>query len=89
MDCEGDVTTKGEITPIKDRSGYGHLVLEIKKVLELRGFIPVKIEHHQNRVAQSPPNLGRSEGSTACWLPRIPHSVNEFVLADCNTIFEE
>ena len=34
-----------------DRSAYGYLMLEIKKILESRGFIPLKIERNRNRVA--------------------------------------
>ena len=62
-------------------------MLEIKKLLELHGFIPRKIERHQNRVAHSLANIG--SGSTACWLRRVPESVDEDVLADCNSITEK
>ena len=72
-----------------DRSAYGHLMTEIKKLLELRGFIPLKITRNQNRVALSLADIGRSRGSTACWLHRVPDNVQNFVLADCNTISEE
>ncbi|KAM3299557.1 hypothetical protein ACQJBY_040849 [Aegilops geniculata] len=72
-----------------DRSAYGHLMLEIKKTLELRGFIPLKIERHQNRVAHSLASIGRSGGSTACWLRRVPDSVAHVVLANCNSVSEE
>jgi hypothetical protein len=71
------------------RSAYGHLMIEIKKLLELPGFIPQKIDRHQNRVAHSLANIGRSGGSTACWLRRVPDSITLLVLADCNSISEE
>ncbi|KAM3331266.1 hypothetical protein ACQJBY_027342 [Aegilops geniculata] len=72
-----------------DRSAYGHLMLEIKKTLDSRGFIPLKIERHQNRVAHSLGSIGRSGGSTACWLRRVPDIVTHDVLADCNSVSEE
>ncbi|KAF7055620.1 hypothetical protein CFC21_063131 [Triticum aestivum] len=72
-----------------DRSAYGYLMLEIKKTLESRGFIPLKIERHQNRVAHSLASIGRSGGSTTCWLRRVPDSVAHVVLADCNSVSEE
>lgn len=71
------------------RSAYGHLMMEIKKLLEPRGFIPQKLERHQNSVAHSLANIGRSGGSTACCLRRVPDSISNLVLADCNTIIEE
>ncbi|XP_020162306.1 uncharacterized protein [Aegilops tauschii subsp. strangulata] len=70
------------------RSAYGHLIMEIKRLLEPRGFIPQKLERHQN-VAHSLANIGRSGGSTAWWLRHVPVSISNLVLADCNTITEE
>ena len=72
-----------------DHSAYSHLMLEIKKTLESCGFIPLKIEHHQNRVAHSLASIGRSGGSSACWLRRVPDSVAHVVLAECNFVSEE
>ncbi|KAI4988811.1 hypothetical protein ZWY2020_036128 [Hordeum vulgare] len=71
------------------RYAYDHLMLEIKKLLESRGFILQKIDHHQNRVAHSLANIGCSGDSTACWLRRVPDSTTHLVLIDCNTISEE
>lgn len=50
-----------------DRSAYGHLMMEIKKMLALRVFIPLKVDRSQNRVAHSVANIDRSGGCTACW----------------------
>lgn len=62
---------------------------EIKKLLELCGFISLKIVRNQNRIALSLANVGRSGGSTTCWLHQVPDNVKKFVLADYNIIFEE
>lgn len=51
-----------------DRSTYGHLVAQIKGLVENRVFIPVKVSRDQNKVAHCLANYGRSEDSTACWL---------------------
>ena len=59
-----------------DCSAYGHLMLEIKKLLELHGFISQKIEGHQNRVAHSLANIGRSGDSTACQLAPCAREYN-------------
>ena len=67
-----------------DKSAHGHLILEIKRILDR--FIPQKIDRHQNSVARCLANIDRSGGSTACWLHRVPDSVSSFVLAYCNTI---
>ncbi|VAI34713.1 unnamed protein product [Triticum turgidum subsp. durum] len=72
-----------------DRSAYGHLMLEIKKTLDSRGFIPLKIERHQNGVAHSLASIERSDGSTACWLRRVPDNVTNDVLVDCISVSKE
>lgn len=36
-----------------ERSAHGHLIVEIKKLLDLRGFVPLKIERKHNRVVHS------------------------------------
>ena len=54
------------------KSPYGHLVGEIKKVMESSEFVPTKIVRSQNRVAVCLANYGRTEGSTACWLHQGP-----------------
>ena len=69
-----------------NKSTHGHLILEMKRLLEQREFIPQKLDRHQNSVAHCLANIGRSGGCTACWLHRVPDSVSSFVLADCNTI---
>ena len=50
-----------------DRSAYGHIIVEIKKLLNLRGFVPLKIERNQNRIAHCLAYIGRSGDSTPCW----------------------
>lgn len=71
------------------KSAYGHLMIEIEELPEPRGFIPQKIDRHQNSVAHSLTNIGRFGGSIACWLCRVPDSISHLCLADCNTIMEE
>ena len=56
-----------------DSFAYDHLMLEIKKTLNSRGFIQLKIEHHQNRIVHSLASIQRSGGSTTCWLRRVPN----------------
>ena len=50
------------------KSPYGHLVGEIKKLMEDREFVPAKIARSQNRVADCLANYGHTERSTTCWL---------------------
>lgn len=52
-------------------------------------IIPLKVTHNQNRFALSLANVGRSGGSTGCWLHQAPDCAKSFVLADCNTISKE
>ena len=70
-------------------SAYGHLMMEIKKLLQLRGFVPLLIDDNQNSVARSLANVGRIGGSTTCWLHQVPDSTIQLVLAGCNAISKE
>ena len=72
-----------------NRSAYAHLMMEIKKFLQLRGFVPLLIDDNQNSVARSLANVGRTGGSTACWLHQVPDSIKQLVIADCNAISKE
>lgn len=47
------------------RSAYGHLVAEIKALMEERKFIPQKIYTDQNRVADCLTNYSRTKSCTA------------------------
>ena len=71
------------------KSPYGHLVGEIKKLMESREFVPTKIARSQNRVADCLANYGRTERSTACWLHQGPPFLLPHVLADCNPAIVE
>jgi hypothetical protein len=72
--------------PVRNRSTYGHLFDEVKRLLSLRVFVLVKIDREQNKVAHCLANYGRSDDSTACWLRQIPDCASQLVLADCNLI---
>uniref|UniRef100_A0A453JVB5 RNase H type-1 domain-containing protein n=1 Tax=Aegilops tauschii subsp. strangulata TaxID=200361 RepID=A0A453JVB5_AEGTS len=64
------------------RSAYGHLVLEIKELMSIREFVPLKICRSQNRVA----NYSRSERATAVWLRSVPPCIEGLWPLDCNTM---
>ncbi|KAI4983130.1 hypothetical protein ZWY2020_023622 [Hordeum vulgare] len=70
------------------RSAYGHLVLEIKRHLQDREFVPSKQKREQNRVAHRLA-LYASESTTAVWLRRSPPCIEELVPLDCNPIIME
>ncbi|KAI5001750.1 hypothetical protein ZWY2020_026400 [Hordeum vulgare] len=70
-------------------STYGHLVAEIKALMEERVFIPQKIGRDQNRVADCVANYSRSESCTSVWLQRGPPCAHELFLVDCNPIIME
>ena len=69
-----------------DRSTYGHLLAEIKGLLENRVFVRVKVSRDQNKVAHCLANYGRSGDSTACWLNQSPPFISELVAKDCNSV---
>ncbi|XBH57393.1 hypothetical protein VPH35_079006 [Triticum aestivum] len=68
------------------RSAYGHLVAEIKALIEEREFIPQKICRVQNRVADCLANYSRTESYTAVWLQRGPPCIKDLLPVDCNPI---
>uniref|UniRef100_A0ACD5VPB5 Uncharacterized protein n=1 Tax=Avena sativa TaxID=4498 RepID=A0ACD5VPB5_AVESA len=72
-----------------NRSVHGHLYEEVKRLINLRDVILVKLKRDQNRVAHSLANLGRIGGSTACWVHHSPDCITELMLADCNPMIEE
>ena len=69
-----------------DRSAYGHLLAEIKGLLENRVFVRVKVSRDQNKVAHCLANYGRSGDSTVCWLNQSPPFISELVAKDCNSV---
>ena len=71
------------------RSVYGHLVLEIKRHLQDREFVPSKIKREQNRVAHRLALYSRTEFTTAVWLGRSPPCIEELVPLDCNPVIME
>ena len=73
----------------KNRTVYGHLFDEVKHLMELRDNVLVKIERDQNRVSHCLANIGRTGGSTNCWVRQIPACIAELLLADCNPDLEE
>lgn len=75
--------------PMKNRSQYGHMIDEVKRLMSLRDFSLMKIVREQNRVANCLANKGRSGGSTTCWLHQIPDCISRLVLAECNPVLEE
>ena len=62
-----------------DRSAYGHLLAEIKGLLENRVFVRVKVSRDQNKVAHCLANYDRYEDNTACWLNQFPFFISELV----------
>ena len=75
--------------PILNRSIYGHLYEEVKRLMNLREVVLVKAACIQNRVAHSLANFSRLGGGTACLVHHAPDCVSQLVLADCNSITEE
>ncbi|CAM0950791.1 unnamed protein product [Alopecurus aequalis] len=71
------------------RSAYGHLVAEVKRLMEDREFVPIKVSRSQNRVAHALANYGRSEHSNRLWVHQEPYFISNLVLADCNSITGE
>ncbi|KAI5022264.1 hypothetical protein ZWY2020_058994 [Hordeum vulgare] len=71
------------------RSAYGHLVLEIKRHLQDREFVPSKLKREQNRVAHRLALYSHTESTTAVWLGRSPPCIEELVPLDCNPIIME
>jgi ribonuclease HI len=72
----------------RNKSVYGHLFEEVKRLISLREASCVKITRDQNRVAHSLANLGRTGGSTDCWVRHTPDTISHLVLADCNSVVE-
>jgi hypothetical protein len=72
----------------RNKSVYGHLLEEVKRLISLREASCVKITRDQNRVAHSLANLGRTGGSTDCWVRHTPDTISHLVLADCNSVVE-
>lgn len=72
-----------------DCSLYGHLIYPIRRLMEGREFVPLKLARDQNRVAHCLANHGRSGGSTTCRLRQRPDCITELVLVDCNPLPEE
>ncbi|KAF7106942.1 hypothetical protein CFC21_107644 [Triticum aestivum] len=68
------------------RSAYGHLVLEIKDLLGSREFVPQKISHTQNRVADWLANYSRSERATAVWPGSVPPCIEDLWPLECNSM---
>jgi hypothetical protein len=67
---------------------YGLLFYEVKRLINLREFILVKLDRDQTRVAYSLANLGRGGDCTPCWVRSAPECVSQLLLADCNSISE-
>jgi hypothetical protein len=72
----------------RNRTVYGQLFDEVKRLMNLREIILVKLDRDQNRVAHSLANLGRGGDCTACWVRFAPECVSQLLLADCNSILE-
>ncbi|XBI60542.1 hypothetical protein VPH35_041459 [Triticum aestivum] len=71
------------------RSAYGHMVAEIKALMEEREFIPRKICRDQNRVADCLTNYNCIESCIAVWLQRGPPCIEDLLPVDCNPIILE
>ena len=71
------------------RSAARHLVAEVKKLMEGREFIAVKVSRSKNRVAHALANYGRSEHINSCWVHQEPAFISNLVLADCNSVTTE
>ncbi|XBI76580.1 hypothetical protein VPH35_069798 [Triticum aestivum] len=67
-------------------SAYGHLVAEIKTLMNEREFVPQKISRAQNRVADCMANYSRIESCTAVWMCRCPPCCEDLLPLDCNPI---
>lgn len=64
------------------RSAYGHLVAEIKSMMNEREFVPHKISRAQNRVADSMTNYSCTESCTArCGRADVLHVVRTYCLS--------
>jgi hypothetical protein len=72
----------------RNRTVYGQLFDEVKRLMNLQEIILVKLDRDQNRVAHSLANLGRGGDCTACWVRSAPECVSQLLLADCNSILE-
>ena len=71
------------------RSVYGHLVAEIKSLMEEREFIPKKITRSQNKVADCLASYSRTGSCSAVWLLGVPPCITELVPRDCIPMFME
>ena len=68
---------------------YGHLVAEIKKLIDDMEFIPVKVHRSQNRVSHALASYGRSEHYTMCWMHQEPEFISNLVTTDRNSMNQE
>jgi hypothetical protein len=74
--------------PGKNRTCYGHLINEVKRLLSGQVFKLQKISRDQNRVADRLANYSRAGVSVACMLNHAPDCITQLLLADCNTIIK-
>ena len=86
-DCE--VALKAIEDKTKNHTIFDHLIEEVKRLMNLREVVLVKIACDQNRVAHCLANFGRNRGSTSCWVCHVPECASQLVLADCNPLIEE
>ncbi|XBI61785.1 hypothetical protein VPH35_042529 [Triticum aestivum] len=69
-----------------DRSAYGHLVLEIKDLLDSREFVLQKISRSQNRVADRLANYSGTERATTVWIGLVPPCIEDLWPLDYNSM---
>lgn len=69
-----------------DQFAYGHLISEIRRLLELSEFVLTKTSRDQNRVVDCLANFCRPGSSTACWMSQNPPCIDRLLLADRNPI---
>ena len=68
------------------KSAYGHLVLETKELMSSTEFLPHKIHHSQNSVADRLANYCRCERTIVVWLHSVPPCIEDLWPLVCNTI---
>ncbi|XBI15082.1 hypothetical protein VPH35_057575 [Triticum aestivum] len=69
-----------------DRSAYGHLVYEIKELMEAREFIPQKLIRDQNRVVDCLAKYSCTDCATAVWMHQGPSCIEDLLPLHCNSL---
>ena len=72
-----------------NRSHIGHLVNEIKEILEGERELFISVIHRKtNRVADRLAYISRAEHRTDLWLQDAPDALADLLAADCNPILD-